>query len=172
MSQRLYQLGTLESPATSGSVRIITKADLAGGPPDEVIAQLDLLARWRAEFIAEVTGHGDESDQAAFINRAIVSGSAYAIWTNDGTPAAMAAASAPLGGMSRIGPVYTPPEHRRRGYGAAVTAGVARWTIEQGAESIILFTDLTNPTSNSIYQRIGFRPLFDAAEYRFGAAHD
>jgi len=172
MDQRLYRLGTLEPPAVPGSVRVITKADLAGGPPDEVTARLHLLARWRADFLAEAVSHVDEPDQAAIINRAIVSGSGYAIWTDDGIPRAMSAASAPLGGMSRIGPVYTPPEHRRRGYGAAVTAGVARWAMEQEAENVLLFTDLTNPTSNSIYQSIGFRPLLDAAEYRFDTAHD
>lgn len=171
MDQRLYQLGILEPPATPGTVRVITKADLAGGPPDEVAEQLDLLARWRGNFVAEAVSHVDEPDQAAAINRAIVSGTGYAIWTDDGIPRAMSAANAPLGGMSRIGPVYTPPEHRRRGYGAAVTAGVARWAMEQGAETLLLFTDLTNPTSNSIYRSIGFRPVLDAAEYRFGAPH-
>ncbi|MDP9319178.1 MAG: hypothetical protein M3O94_08950, partial [Actinomycetota bacterium] len=60
-------------------------------------------------------------------------------------------------GVTRVGPVYTPPEHRRRGYGAAVTAACTRDALDH-AEDVVLFTDLANPTSNSIYQQIGYRP--------------
>jgi predicted GNAT family acetyltransferase len=65
-------------------------------------------------------------------------------------------------GTARVGPVYTPPEHRRRGY---ATSLVEEWTSEllrRGMRRCVLFTDLANPTSNSIYQAVGYRPAGDA----------
>lgn len=57
--------------------------------------------------------------------------------------------------------VYTPPEHRGHGYAAAVTAEVSRAAREAGAQEVLLFTDLANPTSNGVYRRIGYRPVSD-----------
>jgi predicted GNAT family acetyltransferase len=73
----------------------------------------------------------------------------------------MAATTPAVAGMARITPVYTPPEHRGRGYGAAVTLAVSRAAQEAGAAHVLLFTDLTNSTSNRLYQRIGYRPVSD-----------
>jgi predicted GNAT family acetyltransferase len=69
-----------------------------------------------------------------------------------------------VAGVARIGPVYTPPEHRRRGYGAAVTAAASRAACGGTAPEVVLFTDLGNPTSNKIYTEIGFRPVRDYLE--------
>ena len=68
----------------------------------------------------------------------------------------------------RIGGVYTPPDERRRGYATALVAEVSRIKLAEGKALCFLFTDLANPTSNSIYQKIGYRPVCDFAEYRFG----
>jgi predicted GNAT family acetyltransferase len=72
--------------------------------------------------------------------------------------------SAPAAGVARVGPVYTPPGWRRRGYGAAVAATAARSGLRSGVTEIVLYTDLANPTSNSIYRAIGFRPHHDGQE--------
>ena len=72
--------------------------------------------------------------------------------------------------MSRVGPVYTPPALRGRGYGSAVTAAVSAWARDAGADHVLLFTDLANPTSNSIYQKIGYRPVHDTCELEFTPA--
>jgi predicted GNAT family acetyltransferase len=69
--------------------------------------------------------------------------------------------------MSRIGPVYTPPERRGHGYGSAVTAAASRWALDKRANHVLLFTDLANPVSNSIYQQIGYIPVADALDVRF-----
>jgi GNAT superfamily N-acetyltransferase len=68
--------------------------------------------------------------------------------------------------IGRVGPVYTPPSYRRRGYGSAVTAHVSRHLIEKGAR-VMLFTDSSNPTSNAIYQEIGYRLVDELVEMRF-----
>jgi predicted GNAT family acetyltransferase len=69
--------------------------------------------------------------------------------------------------MVRVGPVYTPPQSRGRGYGTAVTAAVSQQALRAGAEDVLLYTDLANPGSNSIYQRIGYRPVEDRVVLTF-----
>jgi predicted GNAT family acetyltransferase len=82
------------------------------------------------------------------------------VWEVDGVPVSMAGRTRPAAGMLRVGPVYTPVELRRRGYAAAVTAAVSR-AAQDIADEVLLFTDMANPTSNSIYQRLGYRPIAD-----------
>jgi hypothetical protein len=67
----------------------------------------------------------------------------------------------------RIGPVYTPPEHRRRGYGSAVTAAVSARHLSAGRRFCFLYTDLENSTSNKIYVDIGYEPVCDSVDYAF-----
>jgi hypothetical protein len=67
----------------------------------------------------------------------------------------------------RIGPVYTPPDRRRRGYGSAVTAAVSAAELAAGRQFCFLYTDLANPTSNKIYMDIGYEPVCDAVDYAF-----
>ena len=71
-------------------------------------------------------------------------------------------------GVARIGPVYTPREHRGRGYASAAVAEVSRRLLDEGVR-VCLFTDQANPTSNRIYQALGYRPVVDMANLR-GAA--
>ena len=69
----------------------------------------------------------------------------------------------------RIGPVYTPPSLRRRGYGSAVTAAVSAERLASGLRFCFLYTDLANPTSNRIYSEIGYEPVCDSADCAFDA---
>ncbi len=71
-----------------------------------------------------------------------------------------------VAGVERIGPVYTPPDRRGRGYASAVVAGVSRSALDAG-HRCILYTDLENPTSNAIYRAIGYRAVAEALQYRF-----
>lgn len=88
----------------------------------------------------------------------------FRVWEN---PAIVAFLGANLvdGGYARIGPVYTPPEHRGRGYATGLVAGAARELIARGASGVFLTTDLANPVSNAIYARVGFRPVDDTVAY-------
>lgn len=70
----------------------------------------------------------------------------------------------------RIGPVYTPPEQRRHGYASACVAGASQSLLDGGRKFCFLFTDARNPTSNHIYQQIGYRHVCDFTEYSFGRA--
>ena len=68
----------------------------------------------------------------------------------------------------RIGPVYTPPEQRGNGYATALVAEQSAWLLAGGRRFCFLYTDLANPTSNAIYERIGYERVADAAAYIFG----
>jgi RimJ/RimL family protein N-acetyltransferase len=156
MASRLFRLGTLNPPTTSGAGRQATEDDL------------DLIVKWRVDFEIEALGHDRVADDGpTAVRRMLEMEYSLVLWEDRGEPVSMAVASAPIGGMSRVGPVYTPPEHRAHGYGSAATAAVSQAAREAGAQDVILFTDLANPTSNSIYQKIGYRPMYDSTEIEF-----
>lgn len=149
--QRLYRLGELTwpSPAPGGRARAATPADR------------ELLLRWYAAFAGDIggpAGHGERHGRA--VDERTAEGR-LTLWENEGVPVSMAGISLQLAGTARVAPVYTPPEHRRRGYAAAVTAQVSRAAREAGADEVLLFTDLANPTSNGVYTRIGYRAVSD-----------
>ncbi len=156
----LYRLGSFAPPAAvGGSGRVADPA----APAD-----LELLARWRHAFALEAL-HGPEAEgpDPAAVLRAHRAGATTLLWCDgDGRPVSLASHSAVVGAAARIGPVYTPEAERRRGYGAAVTAEAVRSARRQGATEVLLFTDLSNPTSNAIYRRLGFEPVEEFAELR------
>ena len=158
MALRLFVLDVLRPPdGVPGTWRVAGAADV------------DHLARWRTAFFREAlpASWAQDDDPRPMVVRHLASGQGNVLWELDGRPVSMAVASPPAAGMSRIGPVWTPPEHRGNGFGSAVTAACARWALDAGAERVVLFTDLTNPTSNSIYRRIGFRAIGDHSELAF-----
>ncbi|MFE0174246.1 GNAT family N-acetyltransferase [Streptomyces sp. NPDC059002] len=156
MSQRLYRLGTLTppEPAPPGGPRVATAADR------------ELLVRWHREF-GEAIGERAAMDSGAWADSRIAYGGATFWETPDGTPVAMAGVTRRTAGQVRVAPVYTPADLRGRGYGGAVTVAVTRAALDAGAAEVLLFTDLDNPTSNVLYQRIGYRPVRDFGQYDF-----
>lgn len=154
--QRLYRLGTLTPPEPSpaGGARVVTGADRA------------LLVRWHGEF-HEALGEKSVRGAEEWADARIAYGGVNLWEAPDGTPVAMAGNTRPVAGQVRIAPVYTPAELRGRGYGGAVTAAVSRAALAAGADEVLLFTDVDNPTSNELYQRIGYRPVRDFAQYSF-----
>ncbi|MFD5230449.1 GNAT family N-acetyltransferase [Streptomyces qaidamensis] len=154
--QRLYRLGTLTSP---GPVP-------PGHPRVAVESDRERLRRWHDEF-GEAVGLGTVRDSAEWADARIDSGGITFWETPDGTPVAMAGTSPRVAGQVRVTTVYTPPHFRGRGYAGAATAEVSRAALAAGADEVLLFTDLANPTSNGLYQRIGYRPVADFEVYDF-----
>lgn len=153
LATRLYRLDNLVPPTVAGSGRMATEDDV------------ELLGAWREAFLREAVPEAPTQPETEVMRGSLRLGNGHALWMIDSTPVAWAVASLPQAGMTRVGPVYTPPEHRKHGYGAAVSAMVSQWALDQGATDVLLFADLTNPVSNSIYQRIGYQPLDDWAEF-------
>jgi GNAT superfamily N-acetyltransferase len=148
MRQRLFRLEALvpPDPAPLGAARI-------AGPADS-----ELLVDWFDAFARESDAVGGRSDRAV-AERLTHSG--LTLWEAGGRPVAMAGTQVSVAGVVRLGPVYTPPAERRRGFGGAVTAAVSQAALAAGATDVVLFTDLANPTSNALYQRLGYRPVED-----------
>ncbi|GAA2319754.1 GNAT family N-acetyltransferase [Streptomyces hawaiiensis] len=154
--QRLYRLGTLTAPAPVPP----------GRPRVAVGSDRERLRSWHDEF-SDSVGLGTVRDSAEWADARIDSGSVTFWETPDGTPVAMAGTSPRVAGQVRVTTVYTPPPFRGRGYAGAATAEVSRTALAAGADEVLLFTDLSNPTSNGLYQRIGYRPVADFAVYDF-----
>ena len=88
-------------------------------------------------------------------------------WSVDGVAVHLTGTSAPADGVVRVGPVYTPGEQRGRGYASATVAAVAE-AAQRDGHQVCLFTDQANPTSNKIYEAIGFRPVVDLTNFIVG----
>ena len=125
----------------------------------------DVVADWFAAFHDEAQPHAPIEDWTVVARRRIAAHEVH-LWRAGGDPVAVAAVSHPAAGVARVGPVYTPPPWRQRGYGAAITAA-ATAAAAAGTEHVALYTDLANATSNSIYQAIGYRADHDAEERAF-----
>jgi GNAT superfamily N-acetyltransferase len=147
---RLYRLDELAwpEPPPDGAPRVAADSDAP------------LLADWFTAFADEVHDADAGEDQAAAVRDKLSHGGIL-VWAAGGRPVSVAGVTRQVAGMLRVGPVYTPPELRGHGYASAVTAAVSLRAREAGAEEVLLYTDLANPTSNSIYQRIGYRPVED-----------
>jgi hypothetical protein len=149
--QRLYELGRLNEIATvEGRLR---KADAR---------DRSLAVRWLREFDAEA--HVPERDIESFIDTALLSQRVW-LWDAEGA-ASMAISSKPVEGVVRLSGVYTPRENRTCGYAAACVHGLSSLLVDAGYRCI-LYTDLGNPTSNSIYRRIGYKAVSEGICYRF-----
>ena len=157
----------LGRPVVDGTDERILRCDEVRPPPavpgtarPAGAADADLLARWRTPYLIDVFGRVPPGlDGPDWAVRMLSAGTTW-LWADAGRPVSQAAVRRPLAGVARIGPVYTPPEHRGRGYASAVTAVAAQAVLAAGAVPVLM-TDLANPTSNKIYEAIGFRPVAD-----------
>jgi uncharacterized protein len=148
---RMYRLKKLRPPSGSGGeARPATGADG------------DLVVEWFARFQDEAVPEAPQA-VSALVERRLAAGEVW-LWCAEASPVSLAGVSAPAGGVARIGPVYTPPAQRGRGYGSAVTARATEAALLAGASEVVLYTDLANPTSNAIYQSIGYVADHDAEE--------
>lgn len=165
--ERLYRLG---EEATNGKAALTPPADVPGEAVEGTESDVELLTSWRRTAVQEIFRRPEPMtrvEASRMVRGSLAMGNGQILWQVDGRPVSLAGVGLPREGMSRIGPVYTPPGQRGHGYGSAVTAAAARWALDQGADHVVLFTDLANPVSNSIYQRIGFRPVVDALSVDF-----
>lgn len=160
MPERIYAVERVRPPTgVPGTLRRATHADR------------DLLIAWFDAFVDEVFGErlAREPAEPAVDARLASEQGGFVFW-EDGDPpepVCLVGFTGPTPNGIRIGPVYTPPQHRRRGYAGAATAVVSQQLIDEGRRFCVLFTDLDNPTSNHIYQEIGYEPVADIALYRF-----
>ena len=157
MAQRIYRLDSVNNiPPVPGHMRLATLADK------------DLASAWARSFMVDVgsptSRNIPERDATPLIEKGLI----Y-LWEESGKPVSMVIKDRPTEHGMSITLVYTPPELRRNGYASACVAGVCRDILKSGYEFCTLYTDLSNSTSNSIYMKIGFKPVCDSVEYAFSS---
>ncbi len=143
----------LPPPAPGGHVRIATKDDL------------DLVVEWTLGFNRDIHEPLTEEEVQERVATALPAGD-ICVWENGG-PVSMAKRVRPTRNGTCVSGVYTPPELRGKGYAAACVAALSQSLLDAGNEFCMLFADTANPTSNGIYQRIGYRPLQEFTHYKF-----
>ena len=151
MRQRVYELLKVNDlPRANGAMRRATPTDL------------QLASDWYSQFVREgrVVHPAKAEDWASAV---VGSGSAF-LWEDAKSVRSLACLSRETPNARAIGPVYTPPASRRQGYATSLVSDLARSVLASGKRSAVLFTDAANPTSNHIYESIGFRFVcqFDA----------
>jgi uncharacterized protein len=156
--ERIFRLDRVRPPRPAGgSWRLATIADRS------------LLVAWLTAFNDEALEGDEPVDMAVMADRMLAGGGRAAyLWDHDG-PVSLTAVGGRTPHGVRLGPVYTPPERRGRGYASCLVAAVSQAQLDAGCRSLFLFTDLANPTSNHIYQAIGYEPVRDVADWRFEA---
>ena len=156
IAERIYRLERVVAPdGVAGTIRLAREADR------------DLLIEWVDAFLEEALDRTEPGGAATLVDRSFRTGTrTWYLW-EDGEPVSVAAAGGPTPNGIRIGPVYTPPDRRRNGYASALTAAVSQAELDKGRRFVFLFTDLSNPTSNKIYQAVGYEPVIDVDQITF-----
>ncbi len=162
MAMRLFRLDAVDHPSgVPGRTRPAVDADFA------------LIHRWLTAFNAEALPQEPQTDPADVIRRRLAEGGGMWFWEVDGEPVSFVLRSVlrpdelpglPLAGVSGV---YTPPEQRGHGYASANVAALSQLSLDEGCAAVTLMTDLANPTSNKIYQALGYRPVGDAQIWLF-----
>ena len=159
MDQALHVLDAVEEvPTPSGSSR-------PAGPED-----VDLVLDWNRAFGEEAVPHEpwDEESARKNLSRRLASEGGSGIWLwGDPEPVCLVGYHDATSNIGRVGPVYTPPHLRGRGYATALTARVSTKILRSDKRLCMLYTDLANPTSNAIYAKVGYRVVCEAAMILF-----
>ena len=152
MGQRIYEVDKVEEP--TGVKGHLRKA---------ILGDRERLIDWVRRFYADTTSV-QESEAECLVDRRLPAGQLW-LWDNAGV-VSIASRTVPVEGVVRVQLVYTPPEHRSKGYASACVASLSKQIRDEG-HRCILYTDLGNPISNAIYRRIGYSVVAEGIHYRF-----
>ena len=158
LHEHFYRLDRLiPPPAVPGHLRRAAEADRP------------LLEDWIVAFNDEALGGAEQLNAARWVTNALSFETRGLYVWEDGAVVAMVGWSGPTEHGIRIGPVYTPPQLRRRGYAGACVGALSQLLLDDGRDFCVLYTDASNPTSNHVYQMLGYQRIMEAAVYTFGA---
>ena len=155
MAERIFRLTAVREPRPAqGRMRPAERADRA------------LLIAWIEAFTQEALGKSEDAE--AGVDRWLARGArSIWLWEHGDVRVSLCSAGGETRNGIRIGPVYTPPEHRGQGYATNLVARVSQLQLDAGRRFVTLFTDLANPTSNHIYQEIGYEAVTDFEVFDF-----
>ncbi|MFH1446648.1 MAG: GNAT family N-acetyltransferase [Chloroflexota bacterium] len=155
MALRVYELKQVIMPDLPiGRFRQATQKDA------------ETVLAWFMAFQEEAIPEGERLDNSEHIKNAIDMGNVY-VWERAGNLVSMALRQRPTSHAVSVSGVYTPLEERKKGYASACVAKLTQLLLDEGFTFVNLFTDLANPTSNDIYQKIGYKPICDFDRYSF-----
>jgi predicted GNAT family acetyltransferase len=155
INQRIFKCTEPISPSSVGG-RMIVAND----------THLDLLTTWNHCFGVECNlnqeaSRARQNAEASILNRS------RRLWILNSEIVSMAGSTGETSNGARIGAVYTPPQHRGKGFGSMLVYQLTMEILQSGKAMSFLYTDLSNPTSNSIYQKMGYKPVGDSLYLRF-----
>ena len=154
--QRIYELLEVSSDISSiGKIRLTRESDMS------------FLPYWIEGFNSDCFGSALEVNADAESYRYHIATGKLYILEDNGIPVSMAKINREMQTVCGVGYVYTPLYFRGKGYATSCVSAVSRLVLERGFTKCVLYTDLANPTSNSIYQKIGYKPICDSLEIRF-----
>ena len=156
MAQKIFKLTSLNSVA------------IAPGRLQKVkLNDLEIIKDWYISFNQESLSKKIDKEKArSHVRKAIESGKYYG-WENEGRLVSIASRARNTKNAVAVNFVYTPEEYRGNGYATATVAKLSQELLNEGYKYCCLFTDLANPTSNSIYKKIGYQPIADYLVYNF-----
>ena len=158
MGQKIYKLEKVNQIAyPDGDLKIASQNDL------------DVVRAWAIEFAKESLPKNEQRNEKhwkEFAEKAIMNQSAH-LWCVDDEPVSLACASRPTKNGVTINFVYTPMNQRKNGFASAVTAALSQKMLDSGKKFCVLYTDTSNPTSNKIYQAIGYQEIAESKYYLF-----
>jgi predicted GNAT family acetyltransferase len=143
---------------------VIPPKNVSGAMSPATREELDLITEWMIEFSKQL---GDQNPAHRDDVEERFNAGHYFLWRDRGQVVSIAAFAGPTPNGVRINSVFTPIEFRNQGYASANVAALTQHLLDTGRKLVFLFTDLKNPISNSIYQKVGYRPVCDFNDYRF-----
>ena len=157
MNQKIYKIENVIIPNTLGQLRLAQ------------IDEADLIAQWLVEFADESLLPSDRKSFEERLTQAVkaIDNQFAYVWLVDETPVSMAHLGRPTQNGISISAVYTPKHMRKKGYGSAIVAHLSQKMLDSGKKFCVLYTDLSNPTSNKIYQNIGYQEVADSKYFLF-----
>jgi len=145
----------------------VTNFDLAPGKLRKAFKkEIPMLIDWSMEFSKETAENPTEIEVEKSLRRDIEEGSLY-VWSEGSQAVSMLKKNRPTTNTIAISYVFTPKDLRSRGYATAAVHTLTSQLLKSGYSACTLFTDLSNPTSNKIYQKIGYTPVIDIDNYQF-----
>ena len=154
-NQRIYELTEVNPAIPKAPIRLATERDMS------------FLPYWTEGFYQECGYAPRVMDSNPQTYRYHIKQGRLYIMEDGGTPVTMAKISRDLETLCVIAFVYTPPYFRKKGYATACVAAISQLALNRGFTKCVLYTDLSNPTSNSIYQKIGYKPICDSLLVKF-----
>lgn len=158
MDQKIYQLDELIMPA-----------DISGQLLQAQEVHTNLVGQWLYEFSSESLAHEPTTIEKTMelVTRKIKNGDVYLWKSNDDQIVSMNSVGRPTDNGIIIGAVYTPKDRRRQGFASMLVAKTSEHMLNKGKKFCVLYTDLSNPTSNKIYQQVGYKEVASSKHFIF-----